>query len=149
MKPFFLPPFSRCFPFSGDPCHASPSVTASLPGCSQPAGPAGQLQQAQQALFHFPARAGGQIVLLPGQHSLFLLLLEMGGLRCLWGPGPGHRADPWLWKHREPWLWLLGRKCLTQAGAASWGTQTERFQSAAPGLGLWLTNAAESLVQMC
>lgn len=55
-------------------------------------GTAGQLQQAQQTVFHFPARAGGHIVSLTGQHSLLLLLLEMGGWRCLWGPG--HRADP-------------------------------------------------------
>lgn len=100
MKPVFLPPFSRRFPFSGDLCHSSHSLTATLPGSLQPAGPAGhgyswQVQQAQQTAFHIPARAGGHIVLLTGQHSLLLLLLlEMGGWRHLWGPGPGHRADP-------------------------------------------------------
>lgn len=40
-------------------------------------GTAGQLQQAQQAVLHFPASAGGQIVSLTGQHSILLLLLEM------------------------------------------------------------------------
>lgn len=40
-EPFFLPPFGRCFPFSGDPYHSSHSVTAALPGSSQPAGPGG------------------------------------------------------------------------------------------------------------
>lgn len=36
------------------------------------AGTAGQLHQAQHTVFHFPARAGGQIVSLTGQHLLLL-----------------------------------------------------------------------------
>lgn len=52
-------------------------------------GTAGQLQQAQQTVFRFPARAGGQIVSLTGQHSLLLRLLQVGGdAGSCGGPGP-------------------------------------------------------------